>query len=65
MLTDDDVDPRTKRMKPRVLDALSVDDLRQYITDMQTEIQRVEAAIARKEKTRSAADAFFGTPEKS
>ncbi len=59
MLTDDDFDPRTKRMKPRVLDMLSIDDLRQYIADMQAETIRVEAAIAKKEKTRSAADAFF------
>lgn len=59
MLTDDDFDPRTKRMKPRVLDMLSIDDLRHYIADMQNEITRVEAAIAKKENSKSAADAFF------
>ena len=59
MLTDDDFDPRTKRMKPRVLDMLSIDDLRNYIADMQAEITRVEAAIAKKENSKSAADAFF------
>ena len=59
MLTDDDVDPRSKRMKPRVLDNLSLDDLRHYIADMQTEIIRVQGEIAKKEKSKSAADAFF------
>ncbi len=59
MLTDDDFDPRTKRMKPRVLDMLSIDDLRNYIADMQAEITRVQAAIAKKENSKSAADAFF------
>lgn len=59
MLTDDDFDPRTKRMKPRALDMLSIDDLRQYIADMKTETTRVEAEIAKKEKSKSAADAFF------
>lgn len=62
MLTDDDFDPRTKRMKPRVLDMLSIDDLRHYIADMQAEITRVEAVIAKKEKSKSAAAAFFKSP---
>ncbi len=59
MLTDDDFDPRSKRMKPRALDMLSIDDLHQYIADMQEEIKRVELAIAKKENSKSAADAFF------
>lgn len=63
MLTDDDCDPRTKRMKPRALDMLSVEDLRQYIADMRTEITRVEAEVAKKEKSKSAADAFFKPKE--
>lgn len=59
MLTDDDFDPRTKRMKPRPLDVLSVDQLRDYITDLKNEISRAEADIARKEKAAAAADSFF------
>lgn len=61
MLTDDDFDPRTKRMKPRALDMLSIDDLKNYIADMHLEITRVEGEIAKKEKSKSAADAFFKT----
>lgn len=59
MLTDDDFDPRSKRMKPRALDMLSIEDLHQYIADMQEEIKRVELAIGKKENSKSAADAFF------
>lgn len=59
MLTDDDFDPRSKRMKPRNLDMLSIDDLRNYIADMKTETTRVEGEIAKKEKSRAAADGFF------
>ena len=59
MFTDDDLDPKTKRMKPRTLTDMSVPELKQYIADMQTEIIRVEADIAKKEKSKSAADAFF------
>ena len=59
ILTDEDFDPRTKRMKPRALDMLSIDDLPPYIADMQTETTRVEGEIAKKEKSKNAADAFF------
>ena len=62
ILTDEDFDPRTKRMKPRTLDMLSLDDLRAYIADMQTEITRVQGEIAKKEKSKNAADAFFKAP---
>lgn len=59
MLTDDDFDPRTKKMKARSLDLFSVEDLRNYIEDLKAEIARAEADIARKEKSRAAADSFF------
>lgn len=59
MLNDDDFDPRTKKMKVRSLDLLSVDDLKNYIAELKAEIARVEADIAKKEKSRAAADSFF------
>jgi uncharacterized small protein (DUF1192 family) len=62
MLTDDDFDPRTKKMKARPLDMLSVDQLREYIADLKAEIARAEADIARKESSRHAADSFFKKP---
>jgi uncharacterized small protein (DUF1192 family) len=41
------------------LEPLSVDDLRGYIADLQAEIDRAEAAIARKASARGHADQFF------
>ena len=59
MFIDDDFDPKTKKLKPRVLDLLSVDELRIYINDLQNEIMRAEADIAKKEKSKAAADSLF------
>ena len=61
--SDDDFDPKTKRLKPRPLDLLSIPDLNQYIADLKTEIARAEAYIAKKEKTKAAADNFFKKPD--
>jgi uncharacterized small protein (DUF1192 family) len=41
------------------LDPLSVADLRGYIVDLQAEITRVEAAIAKKQGAKGAAESFF------
>jgi len=59
MSFDDDIDPKTKRHKPRLLDNLSVPDLKAYIDQLREEITRVEAEVTRKEKHLSAADALF------
>lgn len=59
MFIDEDLDPKTKRLKPRVLDQMSVPELKQYIEDMKSEILRVESDIDKKEKSKSAADALF------
>ena len=59
MSFDEDIDPKTKRLKPRNLDALSVPDLKNYIAQLGEEISRVEGEIAKKEKHLSAADAIF------
>lgn len=59
MFLDDDTDPKTKKQKPRVLDNLSVPELREYIRQMKEEIVRVEADIQKKEQHKAAADALF------
>jgi uncharacterized small protein (DUF1192 family) len=41
------------------LEAISVDELRARIVALKDEITRLEADIARKENSRSAANAFF------
>lgn len=63
MSFDEDIDPKTRRLKPRNLDALSVPDLKNYIGQLRDEISRVEGEIARKEKHLSAADAIFRKKE--
>lgn len=61
MFSDDDLDPKNKRLKPRKLDDMSVPELKDYIASMKEEITRAEADIAKKEKSKAAADALFGT----
>ena len=44
------------------LDSWSVAELRRYITTLQAEIARAEAAIQTRDTHRGAADAFFRRP---
>lgn len=44
------------------LDPLGVAELHAYIAKLRTEIDRAEAAIARKQDHRAAADSFFRKP---
>lgn len=60
MVQDDDLPVRKRRrLEPLVLDALGIEELREYIQELRDEIARVEADITRKNSHRSAADAFF------
>lgn len=59
MFQDDDLDPKTKKAKPRLLDNLSVPELKDYAAQLRGEIGRVELEIQKKEKYKSAADALF------
>ena len=61
MLEDDRPRPRAS-FTPPVLDGWGVEDLRGWIATLKAEIARAEAAIAKREQHRSAADAFFRRP---
>ena len=50
------------RFQPPVMDRWSVEEVRDYITDLQAEIARAEAAIAAKQAQIKAAASFFRTP---
>lgn len=64
MAVDDEDLPVRKRhrLEKLVLDTLGIEELRDYIGELQEEIARVEADIGRKQGHRSAADAFFRKP---
>jgi uncharacterized small protein (DUF1192 family) len=59
MFNDEDLDPLTKRRKPRVLDKMSIEELENYIADMKEEIIRVEADIAKKKAHKDAISSLF------
>jgi uncharacterized small protein (DUF1192 family) len=59
MWDEDEPTPVLRRVNPISLDPLGVAELRDYITELQAEIARTEAAIARKEGHRGAAERFF------
>ena len=61
MTFDDELDPKTKKRKLRVLDNMSLPELKEYVVQLKEEIARVETDIQKKEKSKSAADAIFGT----
>ncbi len=57
---DDEDRPRPKDDGfPRKLDALSIDGLKDYIAELEEEIERVRGEISRKEQLNVAADKFF------
>ena len=63
MIFDEETDPKTKRAKPRLLDTLSIPELKDYIVHLGEEIKRVDAEIAKREKYKNAVDSFFKKPE--
>jgi uncharacterized small protein (DUF1192 family) len=60
MINPDDLEPQRKAPQKRDLQPMSVEELRDYIAEMEEEIARVEAAIAKKEAHRSGVEALFG-----
>jgi uncharacterized small protein (DUF1192 family) len=61
MQDEEDAARPQRRLTAMVLDPLGVEELRAYIGELQEEIARAEAAIARKQAHRGAADRFFRT----
>jgi uncharacterized small protein (DUF1192 family) len=55
----EDLEPRKKPPKPRDLSSWSVDELNDYIANLQAEIGRAREMIGSKQGHRAAADAFF------
>ena len=60
-MMEEDAPRRASGFVPPVLDGWDVEELKNYIARLQAEIGRAEAAIAKKQAHRGAADAFFRT----
>jgi uncharacterized small protein (DUF1192 family) len=58
-IEDDLPRPKPARLTPPVLDGMGVVELNDYVAELEAEIVRVKAEIARKSTHRAAADAFF------
>ena len=55
----EDLEPRTKKPVPKNLEVMSIEALREYIAELETEIARVREMIASKEKARTGAETLF------
>ncbi len=55
----DDLEPRKQQPKPRDLDSLGVDELEEYLAELQAEAARVEDKIKSKKSYLSGADSLF------
>ena len=55
----DDLDPRQKKAQPRNLDAMNIEDLKEYIAVLQAEIVRVEEKLKAKQSHATAAASLF------
>ena len=58
----DEDGPRPQPKSAAPLDSLGIAELQNYIAKLRAEILRAEAAIARKQDHRNAADSFFRRP---
>ncbi len=55
----EELEPRAKKPEPRNLEIMSLEELRDYIAEMEAEIARVSEMIAAKEAARSGAESVF------
>jgi uncharacterized small protein (DUF1192 family) len=55
----DDLEPRQKKAKPKDLSAMSIEDLQDYISDLEGEIERAKEAIKKKQSARMGAESVF------
>jgi uncharacterized small protein (DUF1192 family) len=58
----DDLEPQKQTKKPKPLDDMSIDDLKEYVANLEAEIARVEVAIKAKQTHMTAMDALFKKP---
>lgn len=55
----DELEPRKVKPAPKNLDVMAVEELEDYIADLEAEIARARQAIAAKQSVRAGAEALF------
>jgi uncharacterized small protein (DUF1192 family) len=55
----DDLDPRQKKPQARNLDAMNIEDLKEYVAVLRAELQRVEEKIKAKQSHAAVAASLF------
>lgn len=55
----DEPETKKKSLQPKPLDSLGIDELNDYIAQLEAEILRVRQAITAKQAARAGADSFF------
>jgi uncharacterized small protein (DUF1192 family) len=55
----DDLDPRQKKTQPKNLDAMNVEDLKEYVAVLKAELARAEEKIKAKQSHAAAAATLF------
>ena len=56
---DEDLEPKTKKPKPKDLSPLGIKELKAYIAELEAEIARAKQAIAAKQSHSADAERFF------
>ncbi len=55
----DELEPQKKKSAPKDLDAMGVEQLEEYLAEIEAEVQRVRAKIAEKKDYLDGAEKFF------
>jgi len=58
----DDLEPIQPKPAPKNLEEMSIEALKDYIRDLESEIERAREMIGRKEAAQTDADSFFKKP---
>lgn len=58
-MDEQELEPLTKRQKPKDLEVMSIEALEEYIAGLEVEIERARGEIANKQSSRAAAESVF------
>ena len=58
-MEDQDIEPLHKKPKPKDLDVMSIEALKEYVADLEAEIERAKVTVVAKEDHRSKVDSIF------